>query len=608
MKNLKIIIAMILVVSASSCKKLLNKEPTDFLSPVNYYNTEEDLNFALNAVYSRFITSSMYGADLWSYFDISDEMFWSLTSVTSTLQPMQGYGYNASTPEILGLWQDCYKGIGDANALLANIDKPTMDETKRTQIKGEALFLRAYYYFILVQNFGDVPLVLEPVLSLENIEIPRTPLNDVYNQILKDMEAAESMVVAIKTLSGGGRLNKSAVRGILARVCLRMAGYPSLDKSKNELYLMARDWAKKVIDDTEAGHDLNKSYEQIFINYAQDKYDTKESIWEVEFWGNRQDVYVSNGRLGVRNGIKMRNEDTGIGYCFGQMSALGRQYRRYEVGDMRRDWAIAPFSYSNSGAKNNFASTSLYNRNVAKWRREFETLVPKNKNYSPQNFPILRFADVLLMYAEAENEIDGGNIEEVVKAINRVRRRAWGKDLYGNRLKEIKVVAGGTGYAGSTTTITITGGGGSGATATATTASGKINAINITNGGSFYTSNPTITITGAGTGATATATIASSTDYEVLASQKDKASLKELLREERSRELCFEGIRKMDLMRYGTFVNTMKQVSVEVLNEVPTTFPYAAQSGKNITDAHLLLPIPTYELTLNRKLVQNPGW
>ncbi|RZA01364.1 MAG: hypothetical protein EOP11_17475, partial [Proteobacteria bacterium] len=102
-----------------------------------------------------------------------------------------------------------------------------------------------------------------------------------------DMEAAEQLVPDITTVGYSGGVSKSAVRGMLARVNLHMAGEPLNDKTR---YAEASKWAKKVMDDALAGHELNPSYAQVFINVAQDKYDIKESIWEVEFTGNRTDA------------------------------------------------------------------------------------------------------------------------------------------------------------------------------------------------------------------------------------------------------------------------------------------------------------------------------
>jgi hypothetical protein len=606
MKGFKYVFALLLLVGGSSCKKFLDTQPTDSISPVNYYSTETQLNNALTAVYSRMNPDATYGADIWSYFDIADEMFWSVASSTSTVPSLASYNYTTSDPEILAFWQTLYKGIGDANALLDNINRPAMDEVKRGRIKGQALFLRAYYYFLLVSNFGDVPLILKPVTTPEGNNVARTPIRIVYEQITKDMIEAEGLVAPIKEVESAGRVNKSAVRGILARVYLYMAGYPLNDVSK---YEDARTWSKKVIDDAEAGHQLNPSYQDVFIKYASDKYDSKESIWEAEFWGNRQDTYVSSGRLGSRNGIEMRNEATSIGWGYGQLSVLGRQYRRYDAFDDRRDWAIAPFKYNDDGTKTNWTATQLYNRNCGKWRRDYEVVTPKNKNYTPQNFPLLRYSDVLLMFAEADNEVAAIPGTDAINAVNLVRRRGFGKDAHGERIRTISIATAGTGYMAASTVVIISGGGGSGATATATVSSGKITAITITNPGSFYTQNPTVSITGVGAGAAANAVITLGTDANLLADQIDsKDNFREAIQEERARELCFEGLRKMDLIRWGIFVNTLKYVANEVTNEAAASFLYAARAGNNVSDKHLLLPIPTYEMSLNRALIQNPKW
>src|SRR5690606_26166267 len=114
----------------------------------------------------------------------------------------------------------------------------------RAVIKGETLFLRAYYYFLLVSYWGDVPLLLEPTSSVAQTDNPRTPSKEVYEQIIQDMTEAEALVKRVQDVSNAGQINKSAVRGILARVCLYMAGAPLKDTSKYEL---AAYWAKKIM-------------------------------------------------------------------------------------------------------------------------------------------------------------------------------------------------------------------------------------------------------------------------------------------------------------------------------------------------------------------------
>jgi hypothetical protein len=527
MKTINIFITVLFLSGSISCNKILNKEPMDFLSPVNSFNTEEDLNRALTGVYDVLGDGSMYSDYLYYQFDIADEGFYSLNTL---LTGPQLHNFFASDPNITQTWQTLYNGISRANLLLENIDKVQMDETKKMTIRGEALFLRAYYYFLLVQHWGDVPLILKTVKTSAEAQVGETASKEIYEQIIKDMTEAEGLVLPIQTLQYSGRVSQSAVRGILARVCLYMAGYPVNDKS---MYTAARDWAKKVMDD--GGHALNESYSQVFINLAQDKYDIKESIWEVEFWGNNTDAFTESGRLGSRNGIRCTDVDSG--YSPGRINAFANFFYKYEARDLRRDWNIAPFQFSTVAGKTArvyWTPAQIWNRHCAKYRRYYETLTPRNTNFTPFNFPVLRYSDVLLMFAEAENEINNGPTQAAIDAVNLVRRRGYGK------------------------------------------------ALNAPGDADLTPAN------------TASA-----------------ASFLSFLQNERSRELCFEALRKMDLIRWNIFVPTMKALSQDITANAPAAFKYAAMTGTNASSfstKYLLFPIPTYELSLNPLLTQNPEW
>lgn len=593
------------LLSQGSCKKFLQTKPSDFLAPETYYTTEKELNYALNGVYDVLGSPDLYGDNIFYQYDITDEGVYGHAGVTAGVQV---YNFSSSDPLVFATWRTLYNGIGRANLLLENIDRPVMDEAKRKVIKGETLFLRGYYYFLLAQNWGSVPLLLNTTRSPDDTQRPRTPLAEVYNQILADLKEAETLVHPITTLGFSGRANKSAVRGMLSRVCLHMAGYPLNDKSK---FTDARDWAKKVIDDAEAAHALNNSYDQVFINLAADKYDIKESLFEVEFWGNRSDAYTESGRLGSRNGIRCTNVDTG--YSLGRINATPRFYNRYQVLDDRRDWNIASFIYggTNNAVREYWPANNTWQRSCGKYRRMYEVLLPKNTSFTPINYPILRYADVLLMFAEADNELNAVPSAEAINAVNLVRRRGFGKHVHGENLSTITVVNGGSGYSATNLpTITITGGGGSGATARATITSGRITAITITNRGAFYTSTPTVTITGgAGTGAVATAVITTPADADVAPGDySSQNNFRAFLHDERSRELCFEGLRKGDLIRWQEFIDEMRAAGTEINQIAASAYKFESRAGLNVSEKNYLFPIPTNEMSLNRALVQNPGW
>jgi hypothetical protein len=347
MKIKHYILATLFLMGLGSCKKYLATEPTDFLNPDNYYQTEAQLQFARAGVYDHLGAGGLHGTYAsyllaWT----ADEGY--MNRATLTTGPWN-YFYSAADQYNAGLWNNLWSGINKANVLIKNVDKNTaIAQAKRDAIKGECLFLRGYYYFTLVQYFGGVPLKLEPTASVIDVDAARASAKDVYVQILKDMEAAEKLVPSIKTLGFGGAVNKSAVRGLLARVNLHMAGEPVKDKTR---YAEASKWAKMVIDDAEAGHSLNPSYPDIFMKLAGDKYDIKESIWEVEFYGNRTDQYVETGNIGWING-PAAGAASSTGRADAYMNITSEFYNKFQPGDNRKWFSIAHFTLHCSRCKN----------------------------------------------------------------------------------------------------------------------------------------------------------------------------------------------------------------------------------------------------------------
>lgn len=528
-----LLIAVLLL--CGGCSKFLDTKPTDFLTTEDYYNSEENLLKVLSGVYAPLSTAAMYGDALFNQIGAgTDEHFRSAVSSTTGVW-VNNFDYTSA--EINNLWQQCYIGIERANSLIANINIPTMDESKRQAIYGEALFLRSYYYFMLVSYYGGVPLKLEPTTNINVISIARATDKEVYAQIIKDMTEAEGKVHTSKYFGHASRVSKTTVQGLLARVCLHMAGFPVQDQAK---YKEALSWAKKVKDSGEhtlvtefVGNpdgDNNSGYSQVFVNHAQDKYDVRESMWESEQKGNRTDGYVSNGRIGNNIGIRFTgNNFVDTGYCYGNLRVTEYLYRLYGNGDLRRDWNCGKFTYNANAKRTYLAADKIYDRNAAKWRRSYETLLPKDKNYTPINFPLLRYSDVLLMLAEADNEANGSPSSEAYAALNMVRRRAYKLPL-------------------------------DMASAVADIPTGK-----------------------------------------------SQLEFRKIIQDERSRELCFESLRRLDLIRWGIFVTRMKDIATQFTANAGS-FAYGAIAGNNATERHVLFPIPSGEITVNKAITQNPGW
>lgn len=537
--NLKIQFCIILLsvglIQLTGCSKFLDKQPLTVIPTDNYYNTEAQLNTALTGIYTTLASDNMYAYSLWGVFGVaSDESFYRNSSLSSGPQVLN---YSSSNSNIYNTWQDLYEGINRANVLLDNIDKAAIKDSNRNVIKGQALFLRSYYYFLLVSNWGDVPMSLHSTTSPDSLSAPRIDAKQVYDQIISDMTLADSLVAPITSYGFGGRVSKSAVEGILARVCLFRAGFPFTD-DHSIWYAQSLNWSNKVINS--GIHTLNPSYSQVFINHCQNIHEIKESIWEVEFYGTGiGNPYPQSSKLGSYNGIACN--DLNIGYSYGLFNVPAKLFNAFADNtslvstDKRRDWAIGPYSFSTSSSgvttKQNYTISSIYNRPIAKWRREYEVSANKTKNITSINFPILRYADVLLMKAEAENELKIGPTIADIDAVNQVRRRGYGLPI------------------------------------------NTPNAITDLPSGITY------------------------------------GSFQQAVYDERFRELCFEGLRRNDLIRWGMYVSVMRDMANSINNSAPSNFKYAALAGNNIMDKHVLFPIPINEISLNSGIGrQNPGW
>src|SRR5690606_27045177 len=199
---------------------------------------------------------------------------------------VSGYLADSGDPLIDKYWSTLYGGINRANLLLENIEDADVNEDKKKIIWGEATFLRAYFYYMLVQSFGQVPLVLvsPKTPNAQAVQKEKSSVRDIYDFVYAEMVKSAELVEDIASVGHGGRVTKSAVWGMLAKVSLSMAGRPLNDYPK---YEAAKQWAERVI--SLGTHELNTDFRKIFINYAEDKYDIGESIWEVEFWGNNQE-------------------------------------------------------------------------------------------------------------------------------------------------------------------------------------------------------------------------------------------------------------------------------------------------------------------------------
>ncbi len=536
-----------LVWSVMSCSDFLDTDPQDFLSPDDYYKTEDDVMNSLGAVYAPLGSYNTYGRYMVIDGAMDDLSYWNQNEA-DIINRLCSWNYTASQPQIGSMWDLIYEGIDRANVLLENLSNPELDSI-RGKYKGEVRFMRAYYHYLLADNWGDIPVKLVSSKKVTDVNIAPTPQKDVFTMITNEMEdiLANDTLATADQFDHVSRVSRSVAEGILARIYLKMAGDPL--NMGDEMYQKALYHAQQV--QSSGFHSLNPDYDQIFINHSQDIQDVqyRESMWEANFVGNsitdagKGDKY---SWIGVTNGITCYAETDDLGYCYGYIRIRLKLWDLFDETDIRKYRSIAPYKFNVSDNTKYDQKTTTFNsvaeRCAAKWKREEETLKPKNKNYNATNFPIIRYSDVLLMIAEAENELNGAD-DIALSALNQVRARA-GIELY-------------TTNASETDKIAITGG---------------------------------------------------------LAGQDN---FRQIIMDERARELCFEGIRKHDLIRWGIFVQEMQNAASEPYltqnvgngrtSDATQRTRMAAIAGK-MSDKYLVYPIPQSELNLNNEMDQNKYW
>lgn len=410
MKN--IIPFLLIALGLSGCKKWLEEAPKSVITTNQYYKTQQDAQSAVNGIYYFLYPPFTGGGRNYSYamLELVTGEFRTV-SEGNDLTNVYSLRQNSASPLLQQWFTAGYQGIEAANLVIANVPNISMDDASKKMMIGEAKFLRAYYYYTLVNLFGDVPLKLKPTAQASDGLIGKSPVKDIYEQaIVPDLKDAESSGLPA-TPDGSGRVSTGAAKALLAKAYLSMAGFPVGEADK---FALARDKAKEVI--ASGNFHLFQSDGTLtwFNKLNNPAFDNKEEhIFSINFG-----LDIVNNILPIelypkgvsfnRNGYV--NNDMGLLYP--EASFLGS----YDPTDLRRNENGFFYDTINvDGVKYSFP-WSLY--------KFFDKNLLNNAPRSGKDFPLIRYADVLLTYAEAENEADGGPGADAYTAVNSIRARA----------------------------------------------------------------------------------------------------------------------------------------------------------------------------------------
>lgn len=402
-KNLIIIMLLITGVAFSSCEKFLESKPISQVGSDNFFKTEDDFKQALVGTYSAFAQVYQGNGYYCLLVDLRSDNTTELTAGGDGNDAKRSLDEFRETPDnehLTAFWQNSYTLIARANAVITYIEGADIAADTKAQFVAEAKGLRALSYFNLVRLFGKVPVVTEPVTDINaSYALGRSEVAAVYQQIEADLTDAEAGAPDSYDQSETGRITKGFVQSLLGAVYLTEKKYPEAAAS-----------FKKVVDSNL--YDLVPAYADLFKPGMQGNV---ESILQAQYktasnylGSNLPNHFAPTGSEGI-------TIPSGGAYGFNQPTKDIAD--AYEADDVRRN-NIAD-GYTSGGS---FVA-SRYIRGYV----ERET----GGGYldSGADWYIYRFADVLLMYAEALNEANNGPTEAAYIAINRVRDRAGLDDL-----------------------------------------------------------------------------------------------------------------------------------------------------------------------------------
>lgn len=415
----KILFISFVIVLSSCSKSFLDRTSLTSLSANNFWKNESDAVLAINGIYDVLQDRVLYSgnlngtAGLPQYDCFSDNMFGNYkyegpgNFMEANIDP--------SHPMFSALWNSLYKGIGRANAFLENVEKisaSTITDARKKELRGQALFLRALFYQHLAIYFGDAPLILK-VQNLDEAYVTKNAYQELSNQILKDLNEAIPLLPATYPATQYGYATKGAALGLLARFQLYNKDYQGVVTTTSQILTL--------------GYTLNASYSQLFTEAGEF---SKEIVFSVRF---NQDVSNNNELfsgtfLGAPriNTLPMPNLVNDY-YCTdGKPITTSTLYRSATPKLNRDPRLLANVHFTGDIFLTDLNRTFTGNTPTRFGQKKYIRSAASTSGiavFSPggQDFIVLRYADILLMRAEALVELN--QLAEATTLVNQVRAR-----------------------------------------------------------------------------------------------------------------------------------------------------------------------------------------
>jgi hypothetical protein len=389
---------------ATGCKDFISPKPNDVLTTENFYKTASDAVAAVNAVYSQ--TKWQYWLGFWYMSDIATDDIIASANFGSDGHRMADYVFDAQEWPLGDAWGGRYSVINKANAVLDRVPAISMDEALKARLLGEARYLRALAYFDLVRFFGDVPLVEHEVTKVSGLGLARTPAAQVYALIVSDLQAAAAALPASYSGGDAGRVTSGAAFSLLAKVYLNQKDYTHAAQTAGQVIASGR-------------YSLNATWKDNFR--IADEITNPESIFEINY-----DATLDPGAGSIMQLFSMPSGYPG-GDAYGLMQATPSLIALFAPNDARGNHGTFMISPYTDEMGRTVTWTMPPGPAFDKYLDETNTQNMTSRGWVQQgnDWIVQRYADVLLIYAEAVNEgAAATSAGSAASALNAVRTRA----------------------------------------------------------------------------------------------------------------------------------------------------------------------------------------
>lgn len=445
MKLRNIVIAAVFAAGASACSDYLDVESPSKFNFEYVYGSKYEVRQALNGIYARLLSSSLYGNDLLNTLvHNSDIDFRDASSDVTQTAAYNRLDCDATGSGSRSLWTSAYDAIEHANIFIDQVEQCDLyrsGDEEVIQMLGEAKVMRAMVYHELVWYFGDIPAPMVPSYKWEEDVLPVSDRHDVLNALIAELQDISYKMAWSRDIENTvEHVSREMAWAMIARLALTNGGYTLMPDKTNpksygkmerpsnyqDYYRTAMTYCDSVI--ASGTHALNRSFQDVFVsecNYAAVPGD--DVIFELPFAKN------TNGNVGYIHGNKYSSNEGLTNTNFGEISGSAKVHSlaRYlfDEEDLRRDYLFGLWNYSYDG-KPSFEKDaySVYNN---KWSKLWSNtpLGAASKGSTGINYPYMRYTDVLLMYAEAVNEVENGvggaHGAAAADALRAVRNRAF---------------------------------------------------------------------------------------------------------------------------------------------------------------------------------------